>query len=137
MENNHTSATCAQPGENQQRAARTQTNTMGGSMHGMHKNVLPSAVDRQGAPTCPPPHPSTIHSPSCSRWAPIDRDSQQPSTVEVLDLGPHDRTYQRANNSPPPPQPGTMMMHNTMAFINAYTQAPPPTQSSPAPPNQR
>jgi hypothetical protein len=56
VDNNHTSATCARPGENHQRAA-TRTNTMGGSMCGMHKTILPSAVGRQAAPTGPPPAP--------------------------------------------------------------------------------
>jgi hypothetical protein len=63
VNNNHTSATCARPGENHQRAA-TWTNTMGGSLGGMHKTILPSAVGRQAAPTRPPRRPSTTHPPS-------------------------------------------------------------------------
>ncbi len=56
VDNNHTSAPCARPGENHQRTA-TRTNTMGGSMRGMHKTILPSAINRQAAPTRPPPAP--------------------------------------------------------------------------------
>ena len=45
VDNNHTSATatCARPGGNHQRVA-TRTNTMGGSLHGMHKTILPSTI---------------------------------------------------------------------------------------------
>jgi hypothetical protein len=63
VDNNHTSATCARPGENHQRAA-TRTNTMGGSLRGMHKTILPSAVGRQAAPTHLARRPSTTHPPS-------------------------------------------------------------------------
>ncbi len=56
VDNNHTSATCARPGENHQLTA-TRSNTMGSSMRGMHKTILPSAVGRQAAPMRPPPAP--------------------------------------------------------------------------------
>jgi hypothetical protein len=56
-------------------------------------------------------------------------------TLGSWDFGPHAGAYQRANNIPPP-QRGTAMMHNTMAFNKAYQQTPPPTQGPQAPPNQ-
>ncbi len=45
VDNYHTSAARSRPGENHQRTA-TRTNTMGSSMHGMHKTVLHSAAGR-------------------------------------------------------------------------------------------
>jgi hypothetical protein len=42
VDNNHTSATCAHPGENHQRTA-TRINTMGGTLHGMNKTILNAA----------------------------------------------------------------------------------------------
>jgi len=57
VDNYHTSATCSCPGENHQRTA-TRTNTMGGSMRGMHKTILPSATGLQAPPPRPPLHPS-------------------------------------------------------------------------------
>ena len=55
-------------------------------------------------------------------------------------FGPHAAAYQCANNIPPP-QPGTAMMANTMAFNNAYpfptatpTTVPPPPSYGFAPP---
>jgi hypothetical protein len=64
VDNNHTSTTCARPGENHQRTA-TRSNTMGGSMCGMHKTILPSTVGRQAAPAPmrPPPAPKAHTSP--------------------------------------------------------------------------
>ncbi len=61
VDNYHTSATCSHPGENHQRTA-THTNTRGGSMHGMHKTILPSATGRQAPPPCPSPSTRQLHS---------------------------------------------------------------------------
>jgi hypothetical protein len=56
VDKNHTSRTCACPGENHQRAA-TCTSTMGGNMRHMNKTILPSTVSRCPAPTRSPPQP--------------------------------------------------------------------------------
>jgi hypothetical protein len=55
-------------------------------------------------------------------------------------FGPHAAAYQHANNIPPP-QPGTVMMANTMAFYNGFlfrtttpTVTPPPTYGLAPPP---
>jgi hypothetical protein len=45
MDNNHTGATCAPPGENHQRTA-THTNIMGSTICGMNKTIFPSADGR-------------------------------------------------------------------------------------------
>jgi hypothetical protein len=133
VDNNHTSATCARPGENHQRTA-TRTNTMGGSMRGMHKTILPSAVDRQAAPTRPPPAPINY---TLTFVHPFGNNVLRfPMTHGSWGFGPHAGVYQRANNIPPPHR-GTAMMHNTMAFSNAYQQMHPPTQGPHAPPNQK
>ena len=50
-------------------------------------------------------------------------------------FGPHAGAYQQANNMPPP-QRGTAMTHNTMAFNDAYQQMHPPMQGPQAPSNQ-
>ena len=131
VDNYHTSATCSRPGENHQRTA-TRTNTMGGSMRGMHKTILPSAAGRQ-APTPRPPPPPINYTPThFQAW---NNGPRLPMTPGSWGFGPHAGAYQRANNVPPP-QRGTAMMQNTMASGNPYQQAPPPFQGPQAPPNQ-
>jgi hypothetical protein len=134
VDNYHTSATCARPGENHQHMA-TCTNTMGGSMRGMHKPILPSAAGRQ-APAPRPPSPPINYNPTHSH--PFgNNDPRLPMTPGSWGFGPHAAAYQRANNVPPP-QRGTAMMQNTMASGNhTYPQTPPPNQMpQQAPPNQ-
>jgi hypothetical protein len=129
VDNYHTSATCSRPGENHQRTA-TRTNTMGGSMRGMHKTILPSAAGRQ-APTPRPPPPPINYTPTYFQaW---NNGPRLPMTPGSWGFGPHAAAYQRANNVPPP-QRGTAMMQNTMAASDhAYQQMVPGPQ---APPNQ-
>ena len=99
VDNNHTSAKCAHPGENHQHVA-TRTNTMGGSMRGMLKTMLPSAVDRQAAPTCPPPVSVNCTS---TFFHPFGNNGPRfPMTPGSWGFGPHAGAYQRANNTPPP-----------------------------------
>ena len=132
VDNNHTSATCVRPGENHQRTA-ARTNTMGGAMRGMHKTILPSTVDRQAAPTRPPPVPIN-YTPAFVQ--PFGNNGPLfPMTPGSWGFGPHTGAYQRANNIPPP-QRGTAMMHNTMGFNDTYQQMPLPMQGQQAPPNQ-
>jgi len=98
MDNNHTSATCARPGENHQRAA-TRTNTMGGSLRGMHKIILPSAIGRQAAPTRPPPAPVNC---TPTFFHPFGNTGPSfPMTPGSWGFGPHTGAYQWANNTPP------------------------------------
>ena len=133
VDNYHTSATCSRPGEYHQRTA-THTNTRGGSMHGMHKTILPSAAGRQ-APTPRPPPPPINYTPTYFQaW---NNGPCLPMTPGSWGFGPHAAAYQRANNVPPP-QRGTAMMHNTMASgDHTYQQGPPPMQGpQQAPPNQ-
>ena len=134
VDNYHTSATCARPGENHQHMA-TRTNTMGGSMRGMHKTMLPSAAGRQ-APAPRPPPPPINYTPTYSN--PFGNNGPRlPMTPGSWGFGPHAAAYQRANNMPPP-QRGTAMMQNTMASgDHSYRQTPPPNQMpQQAPPNQ-
>jgi len=111
---------------------------MNGNVRGMHKTVLPSTAGRRPLPSRPPPapinHTPTITMPfggGCPRF---------PTAPGSWGFGPHAAAYQRANNIPPP-QPGTAMMANTMAFNNAYpfptatpTTVPPPPLYGFAPP---
>jgi hypothetical protein len=100
VDNNHTSATCARPGENHQRAA-TRTNTMGGSLRSMHKTILPSAVGQQAAPTRPPPTPINY---TPTFFNPFGNTGPRfPMTPSSWGFGPHDGVYQRANNTRPTP----------------------------------
>jgi hypothetical protein len=134
VDNYHTSATCSRPGENHQRTA-TRTNTMGGSMRGMHKTILPSAAGRR-APTPRPPPPPINYTPTY--FHPFGNNGPRlPMTPGSWGFGPHAAAYQRANNVPPP-QRGTAMMQNTMASgDHTYQQGPPPMQGpQQAPPNQ-
>ena len=135
MDNYHTSATCARPGENHQRTA-TRTKTMGGSMRGMHKTILPSAAGRQ-APTPRPPPPPINYTPTY--FHPFGNNGPcLPMTPGSWGFGPHATAYQRANTVPPP-QRGTAMMQNTMASgDHTYQQQAPPPMQGPqqAPPNQ-
>ena len=99
LDNNHTSATCARPGENHQCTA-TRTNTMGGSMRGMHKTILPSIVGRQAAPTRPPPVPIN-YTPTFVH--PFGNNGPRfPMTPSSWGFGPHAGVYQRANDILPP-----------------------------------
>ena len=98
VENNHTSATCACPGENCQHTA-TMSNTMGGSMCGMHKTFLPSTVGRQAALTRPPPLPIN-YTPTFVQ--PFGNNGPRfPMTPSSWGFQPHTGAYQRANNIPP------------------------------------
>ena len=131
VDNYHTSATCSHPGENHQRTA-THTNTRGGSMHGMHKTILPSAAGRQAPPPCPPP-PPVNYTPTF--FHPFGNNGPRlPMTPGSWGFGPHAAAYQRANNVPPS-QRGAAMMQNTMASGDPYQQAPPSIQGPQAPPN--
>jgi hypothetical protein len=123
VDNYHTSETCPRPRENHQRKA-TRNNTMGGSMHGMHKTILPSAAGRQ-APTPRPPPPPINYIPTYLH--PFGNNGPRlPMTPGSWGFGPHAAAYQRANNMPPP-QRGTAMMQNTMASgDHTYQQTPPP-----------
>ena len=137
IDDNHTSATCARPGEQHQRAA-TRTNTMNGNMRGMHKSVLPSTVGRRPPVARPPPAPVNYTPTFTMPFG--DGGPRFPSAPGSWGFGPHAAAYQRANNIPPP-QPGTAMMANTMAFNNSYpfptatpTVTPPPSYGSAPPP---
>ena len=90
VDNYHTSATCSRPGENHQRTA-TRTNTMGGSMRGMHKTILPSAAGRQ-APTPRPPPPPINYTPThFQAW---NNGPRLPMTPGSWGFGPHAAAYQ-------------------------------------------
>jgi hypothetical protein len=98
VDNNHTSATCACPGENHQRAA-TRTNTIGGSLRGMHKTILPSAIGQQAALTRPPPAPINY---TPTFFHPFNNTGRRfPMTPGSWGFGPHAGANQRANNIPP------------------------------------
>jgi len=137
VDDNHTSASCARPGEHHQRAA-TRSNTMNGNVRGMHKTVLPSTAGRRPLPSRPPPAPIN-YTPTFTM--PFGGGGPRfPTAPGSWGFGPHAAAYQCANNIPPP-QPGTAMMANTMAFNNAYpfptatpTTVPPPTSYGFAPP---
>ncbi len=132
VDNNHTSVTCACRDENHQHAA-TRANTMGSNMCYMNKTVLSSTIGRRAAPTYPPSQPFNY---TLIFNFPICTNGPQFSTMpNSWGFGPHARAHQQASNIPHS-QPGTAMMHNTMAFNNAYQHAPPPPQGSPAPANQ-
>jgi hypothetical protein len=62
IHNNHTRATCAQPGVNHQRAA-TRSNTMGSKSKGLHKTILLSTTG-QHAPAAQPTPPPTNYTPA-------------------------------------------------------------------------
>jgi hypothetical protein len=132
VDDNHTSTTCACPGEHHQRAA-THANTMGGNMRGMHKTILPSAVGH--APPTPQPLPRSInYAPIFS--APFGANLPHiPMTPGSWGLGPHAAAYTQANNIPPA-QPGTAMIKNVATFHNGYPyRAPmpePPTAGKPS-----
>ena len=99
LDNNHTSATCARPGENYQCAA-TRTNTMGGSLRSMHKTILSSTIGRQAAPMRPPPAPVNY---TPTFFHPLGNIRPRfPMTPGSWGFGPHAGAYQWANNIPPP-----------------------------------
>jgi hypothetical protein len=137
VDDNHTSATCARPGDQHQRAA-TRTNTMNGNMRGMHKTVLPSTVGRRPPMARPPPAPVNYAPTFTMPFG--DGGPHFPAAPGSWGFGPHAAAYQRANNIPPP-QPGTAMMANMMAFNNIYpfptatpTTTPPPSYGAAPPP---
>ena len=137
VDDNHTSASCARPGKHHQRAA-TRSNTMNGNVRGMHKTVLPSTAGRRPLPSRPPPAPINYTPTFTMPFG--DGGPRFPTAPGSWGFGPHAAAYQCANNIPPP-QPGTAMMVNTMAFNNAYpfptvtpTTVPPPPSYGLAPP---
>ncbi len=85
VDDNHTIATCARPGEQHQRAA-TRTNTMNGNMRGMHKTVC-SPAPSAAAPRwrTRPPLLSIMPPPSPCPSAMVDCVSQLPPAAGVLD----------------------------------------------------
>ncbi len=85
VDNYHTSATCSRPGENHQCTA-TGTNTMGGSMRGMHKTILPSAAGRQAPSPCPPPPPINYTPTHFQAW---NNGPRLPMTPGSWGFGPH------------------------------------------------
>jgi hypothetical protein len=126
IHNNHTSATCAQPGVNHQRAT-TRSNTMGGNSKGLHKTILPSATGQRALAAQPTP-PPTNYTPTFAM--PFGNNGPQfPTAPGSWGFGPHAAAYQRDNNIPPP-QPGTSMMANTMKFNNWFNYL----STMPAPP---
>ncbi len=136
VDNNHTSATCARPVEQHQRAA-TRTNTMNGNMRGMHKTMLPSTVGHRPLMAGPPPTPVNC---APTFTMPFGNGGLRfPTAPGSWGFGPHAAAYQCANNIPPP-QPGIAMIANTMAFNNGYpfpTTTPmmtPPSSYGAAPP---
>jgi hypothetical protein len=111
---------------------------MNGNMRGMHKTVLPSTISRCPPMARPPPAPVN-YAPTFTM--PFGNGGPRfPTPPGSWGFGPHAAAYQRANNIPPP-QPGTAMMANTMAFNNGYpfptttpTMTPPPSYGAAPPP---
>ncbi len=137
VDDNHTSATCACPGEQHQGAA-TRTNVMNSNMRGMHKTVLPSTVGRRPRMARLPPAPVNYAPTFTMPFG--DGGPRFPAAPGSWGFGPHAAAYQRANNLPPP-QLGTAMMANMMAFNNGYpfptampTATPPPLYGAAPPP---
>ncbi len=90
IHNTHTSATCAQPGENHQRAA-TRSNTMDGNNKGLHKTILLSAVG-QRPPAAPPPLPPTNYTPTF--LMPFGNNGPWfPTAPSSWGFGPHAAAY--------------------------------------------
>jgi hypothetical protein len=116
IHNNHTSATCAQPGVNHQRAA-TRSNTMGGNIKGLHKIVLPSAISQRPL-AAHPPLPPTNYTPTFSM--PFGNNGPRfPNALGSWGINLRAAAYKGADNIPPP-QLGTSMMANTMKFNNGF-----------------
>ncbi len=133
IHNNHTSATCAQPGVNHQHAA-TRFNTMGGNNKGLLKTILPGAIGQRAPAAQPNPQP-TNHTPTYAM--PFGNNGPRfPTVPGSWGFGPHAAAYQHASNIPPP-QPGTSMMANTMEFNNWVnylgTMPAPPAYGQPNP----
>ncbi len=111
---------------------------MNGNMRGMHKTVLPSTVGRHPPMARPPPAPINYVLTFTMPFG--DGGPRFPTAPGSWGFGPHAAAYQRTNNIPPP-QPGTAMMANTMAFNNGYpfptttpTMTPPPSYGLAPPP---
>jgi len=95
VDDGHTSATCTRPGLYHNYYA-TRDNTMGGSISGLHKTILPSAVGRPPAP------------PGGGRSnTPYNRAPSYPTQQQTC--------------PPPPTNP-----YNNMQPANAYNNMPPP-----------
>ncbi len=99
----------------------------------MNKTVLPRAVGRRAAPTCPPPQ--YLNFMPTFNFPLGTNGSGFPTAPGSWGIGSHAGAYQQPNNIPHP-NPSTTMMHNTMVFNNAYQRAPPPLHGPPAPANQ-
>jgi hypothetical protein len=133
IHNSHTSATCAQPGDNHQHAT-TRSNTMDGNSKGLLKTILPGATGQCTPAAQPTPQP-TNYTPTFTM--PFGNNGPQfPAAPGSWGFGPHAAAYQCAKNIPPP-QPGTSMMANTMEFNNEFnylcTMPTPPAYGQPNP----
>jgi hypothetical protein len=116
IHNNHTSATCAQPGVNHLHAA-TKSKTMGGNNKGLLKIILPGATGQCALAAQPSQQPIN-YTPTFAM--PFGNNGPWFSTAPgSWGFGLHAAAYQRANTIPPP-QPGTSMMANTMEFNNGF-----------------
>jgi hypothetical protein len=132
VDNNHTSAICAHPSENHQCAA-TGTNTMGGNFALHEQDYLPKRCWQMShtnpSPTSAPQLRTHLQLPNRYQQATIPYCTWQLGFCTP-------RWSLPAGQQHSPPQPGHAMMHNTMAFNNAYQQVPPPQQGPPAPSNR-
>jgi hypothetical protein len=99
IHNNHTSATCAQPGVNHQHVA-TRSNMMGGNNKGILKTILPGAA-AQCTPAAQPAQQPTNYTPTFAM--PFGNNGPRfPTAPGGWGFGPHVAAYQRANNISPP-----------------------------------
>ncbi len=132
IHNTHTSGMCRHPGPLHNPSA-TRANTMGGSMAGLDKMILPSASGRA------PPLLRQQHAPATATWQqpppPMNITSAMAAmrlTMPMMPLVPYQVLYHVSQQfgpnppaavppAPPAPQPGTMMM----PYYAQYQQPPP------------
>jgi hypothetical protein len=138
VDDGHTSATCTKPGH-YHNYYTTSENTMGGSISGLHKTIMPSAVG------CPPAAPG-----GGRNYTPYNRAPKYPTQQQMRPtppMNPYNNMQPAAayNNMPPPmPTPPVTMpptmpqqYHRAMAMVPttmpAY-QHPVPMMPAPAMP---
>jgi hypothetical protein len=96
----HTSATCAQPGENHQRATTTSNTTMGANNKRLHE-TLPLSAAGQCPPAARPPLPPTNYTPTF--LMPFGNNGPWfPTAPSSWGFSSHAAAYQRTDNSSTP-----------------------------------